>query len=82
MTVCPSVRLSRCRLFELDEELQLSLCRAWDKCLETRDCTAEDQCVHIIRAFVRVHRLQVHHVPNYVVLVGNSVACDLTHMLE
>src|SRR5512140_1699649 len=35
---------------------------------------AEDQGVHVVGAFVRVHRLEVHHVPDDVELVGDAVA--------
>src|SRR5579885_2484188 len=43
------------------------------KSLNTSLRAAEDEGMNIMRALVRVDRLQVHHVANHVVLIGNAV---------
>ena len=40
------------------------------------DAAAKDESVDVMSALVRVHRLQVHHVPDHVVLVADAVAAE------
>jgi hypothetical protein len=37
---------------------------------------ADDQRVHVVRAFVSLHRLQVHHVTHDGIVVGNAVSAE------
>src|SRR4029077_10676538 len=40
------------------------------------DLMSENQAMHIVRAFVRVHRLEVRHVPHRVIFDQDSVAAE------
>ena len=40
----------------------------------------EDECMHVVRAFVGVHRFQVQHVANDVELVDDAVAAGLVRL--
>ena len=44
--------------------------------LESGDGPAQDEGVHVVGALVRVDGLQVHHVPDDVVLVRDTVAAE------
>ena len=42
----------------------------------TSDALTNDQCMNVVRSFVSLHGLQVHHVPHYRIFVGDPVGSE------
>ena len=40
-------------------------------------CAAQNQGVHIVGTFIGIHGLQVHHVADHAVLVGDAIATEM-----
>ena len=43
------------------------------KGLQSGLCTAKDQCMHIVRAFVGIDRFKINHVSHDMIFFGNPV---------
>lgn len=46
------------------------------KCGESGDGTSKNQRVNIVSSLVRVHRLQIHHMTNDMIFIGDSIATE------
>jgi len=58
-----------------DDDAHCSSSQLPRECLDASDVPAHDQSVNVSCTLVRVDGLQVHHVPNDVILVHDAVAC-------
>ena len=52
------------------------------KCLQPSNCTAKNQAMDVVCAFVRIDDFQVHHVPDDVVLVNNAIAWETNTVIK
>src|SRR5215469_2966213 len=41
--------------------------------VDTRDALTDDQGMHVVRAFIRLHRFQIHEMPHDGIVVGDPV---------
>src|SRR5579859_7429849 len=49
---------------------------SWSEGVEAGDLRADDERVDVVRALIRLHRLQVHHVAHDGVVVGHAIGAE------
>src|SRR5271166_946861 len=67
----PQVRILR-TFYSQNANMSRFTCASLKR-VDPRHALADDQRVYVVRAFVSLHRLQVHHVAHYRIVVGHAV---------